>query len=250
MKKHENEKRYWEEYWKKENRTDTNFLFADILKQCNIDIQNYFEFGCAPGSIMCYMNEQYHAKVNGLDLIDKEIIEQFLEQHQIDEYQIYEGDIETFELQQKYDFVGSYGFIEHFEHPNDIIEKHKSLVDINGYLCITVPNMRYFNYFFNYIFSKDLLETHNLSIMDLKTLKEPILDEDFQEVYASYYLTSIFQANKDSQRLKEHHFLGKIYEIIHKGMEVFHLSNIPNKFASPYIVVIAKRIDKTKDKNI
>lgn len=246
MKKHEDEKLYWDEYWKKENRTETTFLFSDILNKCDIDIKNYFEFGCAPGSIMTYISENYGAKVSGLDLIDKNIIHQFLNKHQINNYQIFEGDIEAFETDQKYDFVASYGFIEHFDNPIDIINKHKSLVEINGYLCITVPNMRYFNYLFNLIFSKELLETHNLSIMDLKKLKNLILDDNFEEVYASYYLTSMFQANKESQRLKEHIFLTKIYQIINKTMDILKLSDIPNKYTSPYIVVIAKRIKQNQ----
>ena len=136
------------------------------------------------------------------------------------------------------------------EHQLKEVVEVKALVDLNGYVCITVPNMRYFNYVFNYIFSKQLLETHNLSIMDLKLLKKLIIDEDFEEIYASYYLTSMFQANKESQRLKEHPYLNKIYTIINNIMESFHLSDIPNKYASPYIVVIAKRISNQKDKTL
>lgn len=248
MKKHDNEKSYWENYWKKENRKESSFLFSSILEKYNIDIKNYFEYGCAPGSIMSYISEKYNAKVSGLDLVEKSIIEEFLKQHNIENYEIFEGDIESFEIDKKFDFVGSYGFIEHFEEPKKVIEKHKDLVDIDGYLCITIPNMRYFNYLFNLIFSKELLETHNLSIMDLKRLKGLIIDENFEEVYASYYLTSMFQANKGSQRLQEHNFLTKIYQIISKCMELFKISDIPNKYASPYIIVIAKRVDKTKYK--
>ena len=250
MKKQENEKLYWEDYWKKENRKEETFLFSDILKKYNISFHNYFEFGCAPGSIMSYMSHQYQAKVSGLDLIDKKIIETFLKEHHIENYEVLEGDILDFHLEQKYDFVGSYGLIEHFENPEDLIQKHKDLVEINGYVCITVPNMRYFNYAFNYIFSKQLLETHNLSIMDLKLLKDLIIDEDFEEVYASYYLTSMFQANKGSQRLKDHPYLSKIYRLINNIMENLNLTNIPNKYASPYIVVIAKRISDTKKKTL
>ena len=246
MKQHENEKLYWEEYWKKENRKEEKFLFSDILKQCNIKINNYFEFGCAPGSIMSYINKEYNSKVSGLDLIDKKIIEEYLKKYNITNYQIFEGDINNFKTDKKYDFVGSYGLIEHFENPEQIIEKHKEVVDEDGYLCITVPNMRYFNYLFNYIFSRKLLETHNLSIMDLRLLKKLIIDNDFEEIYASYYLTSMFQANKDSQRLKEHPYLSKIYNVINNIMERLNLENISNKFASPYIVVIAKRKNKQK----
>lgn len=250
MKKQENEKLYWENYWKKENRKEEKFLFSEILKKCNISFHNYFEFGCAPGSIMSYMAHNHQAKVSGLDLIDKEIIETFLKEHNVSDYEILEGNILDFQIKQKYDFVGSYGLIEHFENPEELIKIHKDLVDLNGYICITVPNMRYFNYVFNYIFSKQLLETHNLSIMDLKLLKKLIIDEDFEEIYASYYLTSMFQANKESQRLKEHPYLNKIYTIINNIMESFHLSDIPNKYASPYIVVIAKRISNQKEKTL
>ena len=199
---------------------------------------------------MSYMAHNYQAKVSGLDLIDKEIIETFLKEHNVSDYEIMEGNIFDFQIEQKYDFVGSYGLIEHFENPEELIKIHKDLVDLNGYVCITVPNMRYFNYVFNYIFSKQLLETHNLSIMDLKLLKKLIIDEDFEEIYASYYLTSMFQANKESQRLKEHPYLNKIYTIINNIMESFHLSDIPNKYASPYIVVIAKRISNQKEKTL
>lgn len=250
MKKQENEKLYWENYLKKENRKKEKFLFSEILKKCNISFHNYFEFGCAPGSIMSYMAHNHQAKVSGLDLIDKEIIETFLKEHNVSDYEILEGNILDFQIEQKYDFVGSYGLIEHFENPEELIKIHKDLVDLNGYVCITVPNMRYFNYVFNYIFSKQLLETHNLSIMDLKLLKKLIIDEDFEEIYASYYLTSMFQANKESQRLKEHPYLNKIYTIINNIMESFHLSDIPNKYASPYIVVIAKRISNQKEKTL
>lgn len=250
MKKQENEKLYWENYWKKENRKEEKFLFSEILKKCNISFHNYFEFGCAPGSIMSYMAHNHQAKVSGLDLIDKEIIETFLKEHNVSDYEILEGNILDFQIKQKYDFVGSYSLIEHFENPEELIKIHKDLVDLNGYVCITVPNMRYFNYVFNYIFSKQLLETHNLSIMDLKLLKKLIIDEDFEEIYASYYLTSMFQANKESQRLKEHPYLNKIYTIINNIMESFHLSDIPNKYASPYIVVIAKRISNQKEKTL
>ena len=241
MKQHKDEKIYWEEYWKKEDRKNENFLFSDILKKYNIKITNYFEFGCAPGSIMSYINKEYDSKVSGLDLIDKKIIEEYLKKYNVENYQIFEGDINDFKIDEKYDFVGSYGLIEHFENPKYIIEKHKEIVDDGGYLCITVPNMRKLNYLFNYIFSRELLETHNLSIMDLKLLKRLIIDNEFEEVYASYFLTSMFQANKDSQRLKEHPYLNKIYNFINIIMEKLNLDNIPNKFASPYIVVIAKK---------
>ena len=41
MKKQENEKLYWENYWKKENRKEEKFLFSEILKKCNISHKKF-----------------------------------------------------------------------------------------------------------------------------------------------------------------------------------------------------------------
>jgi hypothetical protein len=48
--------------------------------------------------------------------------------------------------------------------------------------------------------------------MDLKLLKKLIIDDDFQEIYANYYLTSLFQANSESQRLKKRSQFQQLYE--------------------------------------
>lgn len=237
----ENSKKYWEEYWSKENRREIDFLFKELLNRYNIEINDYFEFGCAPGTIMTYFYSRYGCNVEGIDYINLDIITDNLEKNNVKKYKIYKEDALNFSINKKYDFVGSYGFIEHFDNPEVLIKKHKELVRDNGYLCITVPNMRYINYLINYIFSRKLLENHNLSIMDLKLLKKLILDENFKEVYVNYYLTSLFQANKNSQRLKAHPTIAKLYEVLNKLMEKLHLNYISNRFLSPYIVVLAKK---------
>jgi len=243
----ENNRDYWEEYWDKENRSlESKFLFGDLIEKFKLEIDSYFEIGCAPGSIMSFFNKNYGCRVEGIDFTSSSRIIDFLKQSGIDDYQVYQDDIFDFDIDKVYDFVGSYGFIEHFDNPGLLIQKHKQLVTEGGYLCITVPNMRYFNYFVNYIFSKELVKNHNLKIMDLKLLKKLILDDEFQEIYANYYLTSLFQANSDSQRLKKYPMIQRIYGILNKIMSELKLDNVPNRFMSPYIVVLAKKREKSK----
>ena len=241
----ENKREYWDDYWNKENRSyESKFLFDDLISKFPIEIGSYFEIGCAPGSIMSFFAKRYGCRVEGIDFTDFRRITEYLEKNGIRDYQIYNDDIFNFSTNKTYDFVGSYGFIEHFDNPEVLIHKHKDLVSDGGYLCITVPNMRYFNYFINYIFSKELVHNHNLEIMDLKLLKKLILDAEFQEVYANYYLTSLFQANSESQRLKKYPIIEKVYGILNKVMRELKLDNIPNKFMSPYIIVLAKKKKK------
>ena len=78
-------------------------------------------------------------------------------------------------------------------------------------------------------------------IKRLKILKSLILDEEFTEVYANYCYTSLFQANENSQRLKEYPKLKHIYTIMNFLMKYTKTNNIPNRFASPYIAVLAKK---------
>lgn len=244
----ESNKEYWEEYWQKEQRnTDSNFLFHSLLDKYHINIDSYFEFGCAPGNNMAYFAKRYGCNVEGVDFVDSKSINECLESQGIKNFHIYQSDVYDFIGEKKYDFVGSYGFIEHFDQPDVIIQKHKDLVKDGGYLCIEIPNMRYVNYFINKHFSEEVLKRHNLSIMDLKLLKKLILDDDFQEVFANYYLTSYFQANNESGRLKEHPLIEKAYGSINKTMNELKIDNIPNKFMSPYIFVLAKK--KSNEKN-
>jgi 2-polyprenyl-3-methyl-5-hydroxy-6-metoxy-1,4-benzoquinol methylase len=243
----ETSKEYWEEYWEKEQRkTESSFLFQKLLDGFDLNIDSYFEFGCAPGTNMAYFSRKYDCSVEGVDFVDKRIIEHTLKDLKVKNFKVYQADVYDFETDKKYDFVGSYGFIEHFGDPETIIKKHKDLVNPGGYLCIEIPNFRYVNYLINKHFSEDILEKHNLSIMDLKLLKKLILDDEFTELYANYYLTSYFQANSESGRLKAHPTIEKVYNAANKTMEGLKLDNIPNKYLSPYIFVLAKKKSNVK----
>jgi len=41
----------------------------------------------------------------------------------------------------QFDLVASYGFIEHFDHPEDVVSKHLELLRPGGVLVVTVPHM-------------------------------------------------------------------------------------------------------------
>jgi len=237
------QKEFWENYWSKEKRSSDKFLFAELLKSLNIEnINSYFEFGCAPGSIMAHFHKEYKCKVCGIDLVDREIMNKYLDEEGVMTYEAHQGSLFEFDSDTKYDFVASYGLIEHFHNYEEIINKHKSLVADNGYLFISVPNMRYINYLINRLFDKDFLASHNLDVMDLKLLKKLILDDQFIPVFANYYLTSYFQANEDSSRLNSRPKIKKVYHHMNRAMKHTKVDNIPNRVASPYIAVLAKKI--------
>ena len=237
-----NQKEYWEEYWTKENRTGDSFLFSSILDKVNIgDIGSYFELGCAPGSIMAHFAHKYNCSVSGVDIVEKSIVTDYLDKEQVVDYEVHESDLYSIETKKKYDFVASYGLVEHYLNLDKIIEVHKSLVADNGHLLITIPNIRFINYLVSRHFSKEILELHNFDIMNLKILKSLILDDEFEEIYANFVFTSLFQANENSQRLRQHPKLKHIYNAMNFLMKHTRTNNIPNRFTSPYIAVLAKK---------
>lgn len=217
-------------------------MFSKLLDRQKItDINSYFELGCAPGSIMAHFAHKYNCKVSGVDIVDKSIVTDYLNKEQVNDYEVYEDDLYKIQTKEKYDFVASYGLIEHYMNLDKIIEVHKSLVADNGHLLITIPNMRFINKLIHQHYSKEELEMHNCDIMNLKILKSLILDDEFQEVYANFCYTSIFQANSNSQKFKEHPRLKNIYTVMNFLMKYTKTDNIPNRFASPYIAVLAKK---------
>jgi hypothetical protein len=59
----------------------------------------------------------------------------------------------------------SVGFIEHFSDVEAVVAKHLDVLSPGGRLVITIPNLRGVNYFLSWVFQKDVIPLHNISIM-------------------------------------------------------------------------------------
>jgi len=66
---------------------------------------------------------------------------------------------------ERFDMVVSRGFIEHFQDPASVVERHLALLKPGGLLVITIPNLRGVNYALTRLFHAELLPMHNLKIM-------------------------------------------------------------------------------------
>jgi len=131
------------------------------------------ELGCAPGTIL----ERIHrlrpqCRLAGVDFSEDgiDITKKRLGALGIDA-DIHCGDFRTVRLPKQYDVAVSFGLIEHFDNPVEILEYHKNLVTPGGLVAVSVPNfsppvvqnlLRRFD--------SDILGTHNLTIMNEKAL--------------------------------------------------------------------------------
>lgn len=245
-------KQFWDQYWREEKRNGYEFLFSDIVDRFINwkNVKNYMEIGGAPGTIMSYMYHVHKLDVSTVDFCNPQILSDLLDGNNIKEYQIYNEDFSKFDTSlhyKKYDLVASWGFVEHFKlkESGRFIQKHKDMVADNGYLIVELPNIRGFNWLIYRVLNNNLLKIHNIKTMDLKFLREEIeKGGKFEILYGNYYLTSFLEYSSANEFFDRHKIIKKIIGTLKDIFASIHVNNIPNRFFSPYIVFIARRIEE------
>jgi SAM-dependent methyltransferase len=129
------------------------------------------EIGSAPGEHLARLGERFGLVPYGIEysgsgvLVNRAV---FLA-HGLDPANVMEVDFFSDEcLQQcreRFDVVVSRGFIEHFEDPFRVVERHLDLLKPGGLLIVTIPNLRGINRILTGLFHHELLPMHNLAIM-------------------------------------------------------------------------------------
>ena len=163
---------YWDESYEKYvfSKTPESDPIRQLLqKHLNGDKQtSVLELGCFPGRYLQVFGEMGFA-LNGIDTTPRVEYDlpSYLNEQGFGVEIFIQGDALTHQFDQKYGIVCSFGFIEHFEEWNLVIERHLSLLENKGILIITVPNFSgFFQYFYHLIFDKPNLKRHNISSMN------------------------------------------------------------------------------------
>jgi SAM-dependent methyltransferase len=167
---------FWENYWTGitlPSSVDLNHSFDRCL---SVELQaitegisgTIFEIGCAPGKWIGHLsiaNKLVPCGIEYSPLGQKATLKNF-EILNIKAGDLYIGDFFKIEPEAKYDIVMSLGFIEHFEDPGIVIERHLQWLKSGGLLILGIPNFTGLYKWAQYILDKTLLDKHNLSIMN------------------------------------------------------------------------------------
>lgn len=241
------DEQYWTEYWEKSGKKGLDrFLFQEVVNdiipelKSNGSNMNYLEIGGAPGDVMVYFATRYGCKVSCVDFVAKNIIMEKMDDYGIENYEIFSEDFLTWESEKKYNIVASYGFIEHFSNYREIVKKHVQAAENEGYVIISMPNIRKANWLMYRLFNKKSLDGVNLEAIDLQGLQKLLKDEGCQILEARYWLTNFFMFNNEYPLLKKHKVIQRIFTAIQNVMIKTHTHNIPNSWFSPYMICIAR----------
>ncbi len=242
------DKSYWDRGWTAEERdSHRHFLFREIIEQYINTTRSplpltYFEVGCAPGSIMAYFYHHFGCAVSGIDFAAADVTRNCLESQGVAGYQLHTQDFRTFTTKRKFSIVASFGFIEHFTETGNIIAAHQRLVAPSGYLILEVPNLRYLNWLLYRCLRPEVLAMHNLRIMNPTQLQTQVTKSgEFEILHCNYFKSTFFSFNAGNVELHRSPWLKGALLAGRRVLRVLKLENIPNRFASPYIILVARR---------
>jgi SAM-dependent methyltransferase len=203
--------------------------------------KSVLEIGCAGGEYLCYLAKSFGYQPFGVDYSDEiRKTAELFEFNGLPKPALYKEDFFNWNPRRTFDVVCSFGFIEHFENPALVIQKHADLLAPGGKLVITLPHFAHLQHLFHWLIDRENLEKHNLEIMRPGVLRKALTGLPLIIDYLNYYQTFGFWTERKTWN--------KSQILIKKGIETFgklawklYGFERPNFLCSPHIVLVATK---------
>lgn len=243
-----------DKYFGKVKRGYSRYLLYDI------ECKTYFpkgklkiiEVGSAPGNELITFHKKFGYIPYGVEYNETgaELNRRVFAEHKIDQDNVIHADFFDDEFQNKYrdqfDIVMSQGFIEHFTDIEEVVNMHANLLKPNGFLFITIPNFRWFNYLLILFFAKNTIKAHNLKIMKRKTFLSYFDSTRFEILTCKYFGTLdfglIYGRNKSKPKLILMDLLMKLQRVVDFTLYLFFKRGFIESFLfSPRLMIICRK---------
>ena len=247
-------KELWEKIWRKgalegyiglERYMAINKKLDKLFKRFLVKgDKKILEIGCAKAKHLIYFAREFGYEIYGIDYSESgiEIANENLKIAGIQGTILCEDAFKTSFKSESFNVVYSMGLIEHFENPKGIINVHINLLKKGGKLIITVPNFRNSLYLILSMFlrkDKEILETHNLSIMNKEKLKELMLNQELKVLFLDYFgPINLMLVPVDIKAKPILYLMHLVNQVI--GYATFFMP-LP-RYLCPYLVLIAEKI--------
>ncbi|EYF04154.1 methyltransferase domain-containing protein [Chondromyces apiculatus] len=149
--------------------------------------KSFFEVGCAPGRILADFGGRLGFTVHGLDYTaEPESIENNLRKRGLTVGKIHKADFFTWEPPERYDVVASFGFIEHFEDADRVVDRHFAMCKPGGMVVIGMPNFGGGQRALHWLLDRKNLLRHNTKIMNVPFLESAARRNNAELLQARY----------------------------------------------------------------
>lgn len=245
---------YW--YEKQKNLGSINIREAEKPEWLDIILPylkkyeggSFMEIGCCPGYVSALICSNLNFVPFGIDFSPmSHLYLETLRKIGISNATLYNCDIRDFSMYSDYDVVGSVGFIEHFKDPFEMLVQHHRLLRVGGLMFVVVPNFRYLQWFYHFLFDRGDLMYHNTNAMRLELFIEFSKKMNMEILFLNYCGRLRFwgvdlKGNKQIVILRRI-FSRAIRELSNKFFSKFLPEG--SKYYSPWIVYVA--VKRRKD---
>jgi SAM-dependent methyltransferase len=209
------------------------------------------EIGSAPGETLVRLKDSFGFIPYGVEYSESgvELNRKTFLAHNIDPFNVIHADFFSSKFQEDYkscfNIVLSVGFIEHFDNVKDVIDKHINLLANGGTLIVIIPNLRGINYLLGYLFHKEIMPIHNLTIMRKKEFSELFDSQLLDTSLCGYYGTFDFGLfnTKEGSPLRFLLSFCKMCQAVLNSLFplLFKNKGAESSFFSPYLIYIGTK---------
>lgn len=232
---------YWSAMWEQRELryAPDEIPFTDVFKRHAPRAGDCIEIGCYPGGYLIYLSTRFGLRVHGIDSFPGvgSGFPEYLARHGATVGTVTVGDFFQFKPATAYDFVCSFGFIEHFYDFRGVLRKHAELVKPGGVLMITCPNFRWVQYALHWMFDRSNLRKHVIEAMDLDAWQATLRECGMEVVEMGYSETFLFWTESPSRLAT---WIGR--RIARIASWVNSRIKRPNRFTSPFMYCVARRV--------
>jgi 2-polyprenyl-3-methyl-5-hydroxy-6-metoxy-1,4-benzoquinol methylase len=203
------------------------------------------EIGSAPGEHLAKLSQTFGLVPYGIEYSDEGVAvnQKTFASHGLDPSNVIPMDFfsdECLRYREHFDVVVSRGFVEHFEDPKAVIDRHLELLKPGGLLIVSVPNLRGVNGALTRFFHDDLMALHNLGIMSkapFLTLFDPEKVRPLVCRYVGTFSFYLFSTKSGSRLAPLLQACMKAQALLNVGFRSFFGDRgAENRFTSPQLI--------------
>ncbi len=183
--------------------------FAEILERWLPANPRYtcVEVGAYPGTNLCWLAKRFGYRPTAIEYReDAGEMEALFRSNGVQGLTILREDF----LEVRgvaFDVVASFGFVEHFSDPGDILARHAAMVKSGGFLVIAVPHFGGLQALFRRLLLRpqavrDMLAVHNREIMNVAALVSRLRALGLDVLHAGYAMGFRFWIPGDSPQVR------------------------------------------------
>lgn len=222
-----------------EDKYISRYLSPDPNKTC-------IEIGAYPGGNLGYFVKKFGFQPTALDFLDNaQFVVDNMQYNDVNNCRLVNQNFLTWQPDQQYDVVTSFGFVEHFTEYAEVIQKHIQILKPGGYLIISVPYFSFVQMYVRKLFYRPeylekILQVHNRQIMNLSELKRQVMRGNHIHLLFANYVREMTIWFPNSPDIIKPNML-KHYHILEKSEDVFDHIGISSGFFSPEILLIGQK---------